>query len=436
MNLYLLIFGEFILYIVMYYAFEQDVFSPPVITSLVMLLATILVLPSVDVWNVVISNLTMTVIFVGLIVVGLSSLCAKAIFQRKPEAQAGTSLVITHCSRSMENAIAILSIVLTLLYLVDAIRAGNANGGPGGLGSIAYMKTAYMEGSGAHMNPIIRQGFKVVMFFAYISCFLFANNVMVLHEKARRNAAYLIAFICGMAITLFSGSRTEILRIISALLLCYSILSRERSGWKRRANKLTAWNAVKKFIPLLVIFALVAFASRTFVKLETVGTSTDITSPLQYLSYYVGSPIQVLNIKLGYLHGIDQILFGTTTAIPTFVYLGSLNYGGNVGTLFGTAYSLHGISGMCLFLTLAYFIGCGFYYKLIGTCSMMKRNLGLVAFAYMYFVFTMSYYSNCVGLLFDFSNFALLVLILLLFKPIVYPGYLKKRFRRGYSYKM
>lgn len=427
MNLYLLIFGEFILYMVMYYAFEQDIFSPPVMTSLVMLLATILVLPSVDVWNVVISNLTMTVIFVGLIVVGLSSLCAKAIFQRKPKAQAGTSLVITHCSRSMENAIAILSILLTLLYLVDAIRAGNANGGPGGLGSIAYMKTAYTSGFGVHMNPVIRQGFKVVMLFAYVSCFLFANNVMVLREKVGNNAAYLIALICGMAITLFSGSRTEILRLISALLLCYSILSRERSGWKRRANKSTAWSAFNKIIPLLIIFALVAFVSRTFVKLEDVGTSTDISSPLLYLSYYVGSPIQVLNIKLGYLHTLDQILFGATFQIPEFVYLGNLDYGGNVGTIFGTAYSMYGIMGMSLFLAIVYFVGSGCYYHLIGTHSTAKRNLWLVCFAYAYFVFTMSYYSNCVQELFDFSNFVELLIVGFLFEPIVYPGYLKRK---------
>lgn len=407
MSLYLLILLEFILFIITYQMFNQDFMSPPVMTLLVVLLGTIMVIPSVELWNVEIEETTYWVVFIGIITLIFSSYFAKVCFKRE-KVMLPHSPTVIHFSKSAERVIAFLCVVLTALYVIDALRVGRSYGGEG-LGAIAMMKNAYMTGAtGGRMNIFIRQGFKVVMALGYLSCIPFAMNVLICREKLRKNVSYFVAIVAEAVITIFSGSRTEILRIVSALLLSYVVLYRESKGWSRKSASLK--NIIRKFLPILAVVLIIAFVSRTFVKTSGVATS-DITSVILYASFYVGSPIQVLNIKLSYFDGIKELLFGTNSEIPVFVYLGNLNYGGNVDTIFGSIVTYNGLLKMVLYLFLVFFIGSAFYYKIYGTCTSYKRNLGLALFAYCYFVFTMSYYSVCTSLLLQFSNVTIFLLI-------------------------
>ena len=63
------------------------------------------------------------------------------------------------------------------------------------------------------MNPIIRQGFKLIMASSYISCFVFANNCLVLKQRLRDNAAYLLIIICSIVVNVsFCGTPRKFLR--------------------------------------------------------------------------------------------------------------------------------------------------------------------------------------------------------------------------------
>lgn len=416
MELYGLILIECIFFIISYKIFDNDIIAPPVMTFLVVLIGTIMVIPSIEIWQTRISTKTILVISMGSVFILLGSLLSKRIYaKRNIYAQRHEMKSIIHCSRFIEMVFLLGSLILTILYLLEAIRVGNALGGSG-FGAIAYVKSGYLsDHTEVRMNMIIRQGFKIVMLFSYISVFLFSNNVLVLKEKLMRNICYLVSIFCGCAITIFSGSRTEMLRIMSAMLLCYSILIREHNGWKRKENSKSTLIIIRKFMfPFLAVIIL-AFVSRTIVKTKNVATS-DISSILSYLSYYVGSPIQVLNQKLEYFDGVGELWFGTNAAIPNFVYLGKLNYGGNVATIFEGIVVFNGLVKMILFLFFMYFIGTNMYYRLYGSYSSMYRNRYLVVYAYMYFVFLMSYYGNCCLRLFMFSNYIVLILLYVSFK--------------------
>lgn len=166
-------------------------------------------------------------------------------------------------------------------------------------------------------------------------------------EKVRKNLTYLISFVCGCVITIFSGSRTEILRIVSALILDYVVLTRLNSGYNSSKNKIGIIDIIKRFAPVLIVGVIAGFLSRGVVKTANTGGS-DITSIIGYVSYYIGSPIQVLNIKLTYFSNIKELLFGTQNSIPEFVYLGSLDYGGNVATIFGSCIHYNGLINMVM----------------------------------------------------------------------------------------
>ena len=281
------------------------------------------------------------------------------------------------------------------------------------------MKAAYMSGSqGPKMNALIRQGFKVVMALAYISTYYFVNNVLIMKEKVRKNLTYLISFVCGCVITIFSGSRTEILRLVSALILDYVVLTRLNSGYNSSKNKIGIIDIIKRFAPVLIVGVIAGFLSRGVVKTANTGGS-DITSIIGYVSYYIGSPIQVLNIKLTYFSNIKELLFGTQNSIPEFVYLGRLDYGGNVATIFGSCIHYNGLINMVIYLLIVYFIGTSIYYRLYHVNSSKKRkSRNIIVFSYCYFVFTMAYYSICTSVLLEFSNILILILLLILYRVL------------------
>ncbi|WP_321003944.1 oligosaccharide repeat unit polymerase [Eisenbergiella porci] len=420
MYIYLLLLCEFALLLVGYELFDRDIFAPPVITTIVFCIATILVIPSIELWNVKISTITILVIFVGISSCIVASMFAKILFGKKNiSTDKRGHIRYINCHKSVRCIIIFISCILTVLYFIEAIRVGEHYGGTG-FGAIGYMKDAYVNQNVnvIRMNIFIRQGFKFVMAISYISSFVFANNFLVLHSGVKDNLYNIISIFCGCAITIFSGSRTDVIRIISAIIISYSFLQREYFNWRVQENSKQLLRAIKKFLPLLIAAAAVAFASKNYVKVKGTGGS-EISTIIGYLSFYLGSPIQVLNTKLAFFNGVKELLFGTEQVIPTFVYLGELDYGGNVATILNACFRFNGVIRMSIYLSVVYFIGTAFYYRLYGSRSSYKRNLKLIIFSFVYFIFTMSYYADCSMMLFQFSNIFVILLIVILYKPFM-----------------
>ena len=419
MNLIILLLGQIFFLIVSYIIFERDIFSPTVMTMLVVFIATVLVFPSCELWEVTISERTIVTILVGELCCCAGGIGAKQLVRMNRRYDLNSNigkLEVIHWHKSMEVSVCMVIIVLTMLYIYDALRVGKLYGGTG-LNAIGYMKAAYMSDSqGPKMNIFIRQGFKIVMSSAYIGIYYFVNNTLILKERVNRNREYLIFFICGCIITIFSGSRTEILRLLSALILDYIILSRLNSRHYYKNDSVSLFYIIKKFAPVLFACVLIGFASRSIVKIEGTGGS-EITSALGYISFYVGSAIQVLNIKLSYFSNFHEFMFGTKKNIPEFVYLGKLDYGGNVASVFGSIINYNGLISMIIYLCLVYFIGMSAYYGLYKKWTASNKQIQkIIIFSYCYFVFTMAYYSMGTSVLLEGSNILVLVLTIVLYR--------------------
>lgn len=371
------------------YVFRHDLMSPASISAVVFLVATLLAFYCQVIWDINLSGLTVMVIALGLLAMTVGESLGRHV------------KVVYHPREYSEdiepvkpnpNTMAVLTVVVvtaTILYGVDAYRVGLMNGGSG-LNAFAYMKDGYING-GSRMNPIIRQGFKLIMASSYISCFVFANNCLVLRQRLKDNVAYFLIIICSIIVTIFSGARTEILRIVSALVLDFALIWRAYYGG---SNKRSTKYILKKFIPLAVIVAVIAFLSRTVVKMNGVATS-QVTSITYYVAYYVGSPIAVLNEKIHIVLPWSSILSGSKAEIPEFVYLGNLNYGGNVGTIFEVKLLSSGLVLMLAWIFMIYFVG-GTIYKRINYDIRVrpKQPLLFLLFTSWYYIFTMSYYAD------------------------------------------
>lgn len=402
------------------YVFRHDLMSPASISAVVFLVATLLAFYCQVIWEINLSGITVIVITLGLLAMTVGESIGRhvKVVYHPREYSEDIEPVKTN-----PNTMAVLTVVVvaaTLLYGVDAYRVGLMNGGSG-LNSFAYMKDGYING-GSRMNPIIRQGFKLIMASSYISCFVFANNCLVLKQRLRDNAAYLIIIICGIVVTVFSGARTEILRIVSALVLDFALIWR---AYHKESNKRSTKYVLRKTIPLAIIVAVIAFLSRTLVKINGVATS-QVTSITYYVAYYVGSPIAVLNKKINIFLPWSSILSGSKMKVPDFVYLGNLDYGGNVGTIFAVKLLSSGLVLMLAWIFIIYFVG-GVIYKRINYDIHVrsKQPLLFLLFTSWYYIFTMSYYTDIVSSI----SFVITNVLTDIILVIIYPLFFKVRIK-------
>lgn len=392
-----LIFIEIIIILINFQLFKYDIFNPATISSLGFLVSTLLALYCSNVWDFVISESTVLVISLGL----CSMTMGEAISQ-KIRIRMGTTnhmnndsipgIKTIYLNPAVRLALVVIIVFCTVLYGLESYRVGVLNGGST-LNAFAYMKSAYFNEGMNKMNFFIRQGFKVVMAGAYISAFMFANNFLVLRERFLRNLPFLICMVCGFAITIFSASRTEMMRIALAVLLDFALLWKMNHGRTKKQNKKSTSIVLRKLAPIFLMVLIIAFAARAVVK--TSGGVSDVTSIVYYLAYYIGSPIAVLNTKISMAFSNSTLLLGSSNAVSEFVYLGRLSYGGNVATICWASLYDKGLIYMMFRIFILYFIG-GYCYKIISNYSVnsTSNNLRIILFSFVYYIYAMSYYSD------------------------------------------
>lgn len=410
-----LIVLEIIIVIINLQLFKHDILSPATISSIMFLIATLFALYCATYWNLILSSLTVQVIVVGLLFMTIGEFLGDklgTIFTVKSPIKKTTLIVV---SKKVKVSVTICVVIMTILYAVNAYHVGLLNGGTGA-STFAYMKSAYASNSSTRMNPIIRQGFKFIMASAYIACFILANNYLILKQRLKENMTYVIIIVCSIAVTIFSGSRTEILRVISALFLDYSILLQINNKKKTIRSGLI----IKKILPVVLIIILIAFLSRQVVKVTGIATSQG-SSLIYYLAYYVGSPIAILNNKISMAFSKENIFMGATTGVPNFVYLGNLDYGGNVGTILQPSLFKYGLIGMAIFILIIYFWG-GLLYSRIKCSLQAGHSLFILLFSSWYYMFTMSYYDDVISQL----SFVITILLIDAVLMIIYPLFFKK----------
>ena len=429
MEMIILLSIELLFVLVNLRIFKHDILTLSTISSIAFFIASLLATYCSTVWEIEISLLTVTVVSVGLLGMTVGELIGRKIKvllggkncnqYNKGIIDLPSSFRTITIKKNIRFIFCLLILVCTVLYVFDAYRVGIMNGGSG-LNAFAYMKNAYLTGAGSTMNPVIRQFFKVVLSGAYISCFIFTNNCLVNKDNFFKNVPYFIIIVCAVLVTIASGSRTEILRILSAMFFDFLILWRIKKGNNRKVNSRSSKELIKKILPYAIAVVVVAYASRAIVKTANVETSS-IDSIIYYVAYYVGSSISVLNTKLNMAFTGADICLGSRVSIPEFVYLGHLNYGGNVATILYTRMYEYGLIVMFLYICIVYVIGGNWYKRLSRIKGLNKNTMwSIILFSNFYYIFVMSYYSDILSDLGAIiSNILICVVCYILFKVVM-----------------
>lgn len=409
--LYLLFVVELLLLIISLKKFDKDIFSPTLYSVAVFLVSTILNIYCIDLWSIHFSSTTFLVIALGL----LSMFLAESLFCNNKWKQGNNNngFRYLNLSRNTEWAMAIICIVCTFLYYREIKRLG-LQMGIGSMSAIGAIKENYGD-FGITMNPFVRQGYKIVIALSFVSNFYLCNHILF-KQPLKKLIPLIIPFFCAVIISILGGGRSEMLRQLITFVFMYYIQFQLKYNWQKKPNK----NIIKILVPGMAILLTLFFSMRLVVKENSEG-QLDIGGPVEYLSYYIASPVEVLDIhvqerekhKTDFNFGIDaqamsgiRDLLGIKTKDKSngigsgFSYLGDNNYAGNVDTIFGPPHMDYGLFGMMIYVFVIYcFFSYVYYKKIIRRTFSYKFASTLIFYSYFFYEVILCFYSDCTYLL-------------------------------------
>lgn len=431
-NLTILVIVTVVLAFWIYKKTKGEIMSCSFVTVvLIGISATLLYFQSL-MWKIELNNTALWLLSSGMLALSTGDLWAQHKYRKSvsPHTFQNKKFRFRYC-----NVLLLIYIISTILYVLEIRRLGNMIG-YNDLNAIGEVKASIGELSNK-MNPVVRQMYKVVTAASYIHTLILANNVFLAKSTWFKELKHLIPFGCTIVITLASGGRLNIFKVMIGLVFIGYMIIRESSLWR----KLYINKVVKIGIPLILGFILLFSTVRLIVKNDAENRSK--IEFVKYISYYAGGSIQVFNLKVKdgqkawAYERFGNYTFSEIYKILSFetdkrskkigngmIYLGgSSDLAGNAMTIFGGAYQDFGTVGMILFIFITYYLFGKYYYRFIlNTYSSYKRNRTLLVYTYCYVsIIVLAFYDNCFWIL--LSPTGILTLLILL---IMYWVYFKK----------
>ena len=441
-NLVLLIMFELCLMFITLRRFNRCLFSPSVLTISLFLISSLLCFYCRFYWDIVFYFETFIVVSLGLLFIFVAEIFAK---KNQINHIENGNIYLIELPNSIKIIISIYSVVATILYFYEIWKIGIAQNMLIGE-AIANVKEDFSSYEDS-FNPIIRQGYKMVIAIAYIFTYFFVNNYVICKQKLRVSFWYILPLFSGICINLISGSRGDMLRLVLLFLFFYYMWLWQKNYWQKRPNI----NLVKIAIPVLTIMLSIFFLARLFVKVD-IESQERVGGPIEYLSYYIGSPLQVLNIHINQItnhpnaneatsfayctmNGIYDFLiknnFIDKTSINRpkvgfgFEYIGGeSNAAGNVDTILSQSIIDFGIIGMCVYVFVIYYLISRYFYRNVLYKSMSDKSVKqIILFSFFYYIVEMSFYADCTGQVLSQTGVLQFICLLFLVRFLIKPQY-------------
>ncbi len=440
----LFLFGwELILLCYAWKKFNKVFFSPSLYTLSVFAVSTLLCIYCINYWQIHFHPIAFWVIGLGLLTMVIAESCS---FRRKRIKEGKSDTYIFRLPSIVKIGLSLYCVLATFLYYREIQNIGLAHA-MGMNEAIANVKEDW-ELYESQFNPIVRQGYKMVMGIAYCFTFIFVNNYNVCKRKFSENFWYILPLFCGVGINLISGSRGDMVRMLLLFLFTYYICKWQATNWKVQPSRQIIKVALPAFAAVLSIF----FMARLFVKVD-VENQKNIGGPVEYLAYYIGSPIQVFNIHAKQLEQHRDKNSNATFGVSCFGGMYSLlknlnvldksdiksnrvgvgfaeiggdsNAAGNVDTIFACPYVDFGLIGMCIYIFIIYAVISYFFYRNILYERMsMKYIKNFIIFSFFFYEIEMSFYSDVIYLIFSQTGILQFICLWILMHYIIRPKYL------------
>lgn len=400
---------------------KQDIMSPSVMVCLVFIFSISIALYNTNKWNINYSFEAFAILSLGIFLFGFTDILVSNTC-KKNRIVAEKSFEPVHIEQWKLIVISILDVGVVFLVLREVRRIAATNPYFANIFYAYRVITSHSENlrPEQYMNGIVNHSMKIVIVSGFICAVFFIYNVFICRDKLRKNIILLISPIMLCLMTLFTGVRTNILRLCVFCLICSYILLQYKKNWKI----MTSWRFIRVLTISLVLILIIFGVLQSL--LGRNGGSTDIIS---VVSNYAGASIVHFNQFIQNppepnkvfgqetFTGIWNVLYklGFTAqsykAHEEYRYITTKDFG-NVYTLFRRFIQDFGIFAMGI---MTMFLSAIFSYiynvKIKYHTLTYKRWIIIIEYGYLYYIIAMASIDNLVH---DYLNIGTILLVILL----------------------
>ena len=412
---------EIVVFLFVFTFNKQDIMAPSVMVSLVFIFSTLLVLYNGHKWNIDFSFSSTAILSLGIVLFGVTDVIVGNTVKSKRRINIQLKTEPLHFKNWKIIALIIVDIVIVYLVYREVLRIASTNTWFSNIFYAYRVITSHSEGLSPdqYMKGYVNQLMKVVIVSGFICAGAFINNVLVCKEKLKSNLLLIIPPVLMCLMTLFTGVRTNILRLLVFCLIFGYILLQTKKQWRIK----TSW----RFIRILAVSVVVMFVAFGFLQsfLGRAG-STDIVSvvsnyagaPIMHFDQYIQDP-PAKNEVFGQetLTGIWNLLYklGFTSEVYSghkeYRYITQTDYG-NVYTIFRSFIQDFGVFGMAFMTVLTSAIFSYLYNHSIKYKPLTyKRVILIIEYSYMYHIVAMASIDNLVH---DYLSLGTVILVVVL----------------------
>ena len=421
-NLALLLLIEIALFYFFFIGNQQDIMAPSVMVMLVFIFSTAMALLNVKNWNINYSIETVAILTLGLILFGFTDIFVRGLTKNRRFIKQ-----ITCNNESIKIAswktllIVFVDLLIVFLVFKEVQRIAGTNSYFTNIFYAYRIITSHSSDLTAeqYMNGIVSQAMKIVIVSGFFYAYVYVNNVLINKEKIKKNILCLFPPILLSVMTLITGVRTNVLRLVVFIMIVWYILWQYKCGWTKK----TSWKFVKKLAIALILVLLL------FSVLQSVLGRTGSTDLFSVVSNYAGGPIQHFNQYIQDPPSANEV-FGQETftgvwnalyklkivnqsfsAHEEFRYLTDKDFG-NVYTLFRRFIQDFGIFGMTIMtVLLSLFFSWLYNFKIRYRAIGYRRMIIIIEYGYLYYIVAMASIDNFVH---DYINIGIIIQVIVL----------------------
>lgn len=416
--IYILFFSELLLIAISYTFSRGNLLSPSFVSYVMFAISTICVIYNVDLWDVHYSGIAYLFTMSGLISMLLPELLILKIVGHKKTVVLQDAFINVkpyNIKTALLIIVACLSIGMTVLYAYYVLNNGASIGGVG-LNAIGYLKH---EGES---NAISKISYRLSMILFYGYTYIVFFNVIKAKCKLKTQLLNMVPIVCFFIVTFFNGNRMGFLKCLSAFYVIALAFTYQTCVFAKKD--------IRKIIKYVVLGGIILVVSFYLMRvIMKVNTTTSDRSFIDYITYYIGSPVLLFSKYLDDPYSVHSIntLFGETTLTSLWQELGfnpvyenkmlyvggNSMFAGNAMTFFQQAHNDYGLFGMCLFTFIVYMFFDIAVYKWV-----LKRNKigGIVTLMFFYYVVVTSFYYSQTMWAISLMNILYIICILILIR--------------------
>nr|WP_024837330.1 O-antigen polymerase [Clostridium sp. 12(A)] len=395
--IFLLFFTELFFLSISYTISNGNLMSPSFLSYAMFTLSTICVIYNIHYWEVEYSIKAWAVTTSGF----LAMLLPEIFYTKKKHSYTNYIRQLNekkiqnpiHIDSFINGFIILSSILIMMVYVYSVFTRGKILGATG-LNVIGLNK----YDSTSTGNILEKIFYRVLMILFYFYVYVVAKNIILCKVKVKSQIMNFIPIICYFIVTFFAGNRIGILKNLLAIYAAVLSMMYQSKNIKMKEFK----KVIKYFVIFGIAMVALFYLSRVFTK---VNTSTANRTFLEYITYYIGSPVYLFSKYIAdpiSVHAKNTLIGeNTLTSLlqdlgyspqynNNFIYVGgNSNFAGNVFSWFEGPYHDYGFIGMLIFTI---FIYCWFNHILYKGIIKKGKDISIILMMYFNYVFVMSFY--------------------------------------------